>query len=632
MNSHVALVTMPWGQPTEPSLVMGTLHSVLERCQIPVASYSYHLAFAEYLANNTTSEGHSFGLGDYQDMIGNFGLGEWIFAISPFRESSPTHDGAYLDYLRKTGQVPERHIAMAKDIRPLVPEFIEACVNDVLSANPSVIVMLPMYREIVPSLLLALRIKQTNPGTKIVFAGPVCDGDIGEILVRSFSFIDAIVRGDPENILVEVIRDCLQGALIRSQPGLCYRSTSGDASIENTPPPRVSVKTLPTPNYDEYFARLHKASLSSRILWDLWISYESSRGCWKAEKEKCHFCALTQGDPYFRSKDPEVVFNELVSLSKKSRFLKFHVFDWITDPRSFTALFPKIRSSQLNFLIYLQVRATLEKEQLRILRSAGVVVQVGIESLSTPILQLMNKGTTTLTNIRVLKWCAELGLRANWNIIFNIPGEPEAEYEKMANLVKKISHLSPPDLARFRLQRFSNYFRDSSQHPLKVSGPMPWYQHVFSMLGPKELSWLAEEFEFEQLDGRTNVMSYTQPLREAIASWKQHSSRCYRGLKYQRGPGFIAIIDERPGTPAARYVLEELEAEIYLACDAGADPETIHAQLLERGAADFEPESIREFLDQLVEANLMYEEDGAYLSLAIAEDGNIDLGAKPSAS
>lgn len=39
-------------------------------------------------------------------------------------------------------------------------------------------------------------------------------------------------------------------------------------------------------------------------------------------------------------------------------------------------------------------------------------IQPGIESLSTPTLKLMEKGVSLLQNVRLLSWCAEIGISA----------------------------------------------------------------------------------------------------------------------------------------------------------------------------------------------------------------------------
>ena len=68
----------------------------------------------------------------------------------------------------------------------------------------------------------------------------------------------------------------------------------------------------------------------------------------------------------------------------------------------------------------------------------------------------MGKGTTVIQNIQLLRWCAELGVRPSWNILYGFPGEDPAEFEEAAQLMPRLFHLSAPSVVLpFRIDRFS---------------------------------------------------------------------------------------------------------------------------------------------------------------------------------
>ena len=102
-----------------------------------------------------------------------------------------------------------------------------------------------------------------------------------------------------------------------------------------------------------------------------------------------------------------------------------------------------------------------------------------------------------------------------------------------------------------------------------------------------------------------------------------------RTLLWLRGPGFITIVDERPGMPHARYTLDDCEAAIYLACDAGATPAQVQAALAARSDGVPEVSEITDFLAELTAAGLVYEEAGRYLSLAIARKPRMHADVSP---
>ena len=121
----------------------------------------------------------------------------------------------------------------------------------------------------------------------------------------------------------------------------------------------------------------------------------------------------------------------------------------------------------------LRDKANLTREQLKLYIEAGVRrIQPGVESLSTPVLARMRKGTTALQNIQLLKWCRELGLTPIWNHLTGFPGERPEDYAGIAALARKLFHLMPPNgLARVRFDRFSPYMTESDLHGVKNLRP-----------------------------------------------------------------------------------------------------------------------------------------------------------------
>jgi ribosomal peptide maturation radical SAM protein 1 len=622
ISMKTILVTMPWGQPTEPAYLMGILHSILEkRGKSDVKSFSYFFDFADYAAEYNFSKNQSFTFTDYQSVIGNHGLGDWVFAVPPFRQNNPKLDDKYHQYLIENG-VGERTINFARHIRDLVPSFLNKCLDEIVSEHPDVIVFLPMYRECVPSLTLAQVIKSRIPSIKIVFSGPVCDGPVGAGLIKNFNWIDFVVRDNVEQQLPELIESILTNDTHTNfvKSGLCYRNSENEVIvIEQMPNSITSINNIPAPIYDEYFFRLINSRLESIITKDLWISYRASVGCWWAEKVVCSFCALTGNYKKFISKDSNAVQNDLLYLAHKYQHLKFHLFDWIVDPSYLSNLYHWLGSSDLDLTLYLQTRAHISKSDLVVFKNAGAALQVGVESLSTNILKLMRKGTTAFQNIRLLKWCAELNIKVDWNILYNIPGETAEDYEIIIDSCQSLMHLAPPRVNRFRLHPLSPYFENPQKFSLTIGSPKIWYYYVYNSLSSESLPEIAEEFEFSTTNGTLlDNSNYSEKLKMVVDYWRANSNTNYRQLTYKNGPGFIQIIDNRKDTGKSQYFLEEPEATIYRLCDDGKNIAEIVSQVEAQGWK-FSTEDILAFLSDLVTERIMYKENSNYLSLAIRQ-------------
>ena len=612
------LIAMPWQVLPLPSIQLGTLQPVLESAGIRTEVRSFKLDFMEHCREATRGlrEERRIGLADYEAVAADhywIGLGEWIFAGAAFPPASE-RDAEYLGYARGHG-VSDELIEKSLAMRDLVPAFLETCVDDVLSASPRVVGFTSTFSQTVPSLALARMLKQADPALTVVFGGANCDGPMGPALMRASSWVDVVVRGEAEAIVVEVMRNLLASRSPGSSPGLCYRE-GGELVIVEQTGREVAMDRLPTPTYEEYFERLAKTGFAAEILAEVRVPYESARGCWWGAKSHCTFCGLNGSSMAFRSKSPGRVLEELETLVRRYGRLDLQAVDNIIDVRYLRDVLPSLRDRGYDLSLFYETKANLRKDQVQLLRESGVDrIQPGIESLSTPILRLMRKGVTAFQNVRLLKWCAEYGLRVFWNVIYGFPGEPPEEYARMAALVPALEHLAPPSLGPLVLDRFSPYHERPHDFGLEIAGPLPYYEMIYPA-DTATLNDLAYSFQYAHADDR-DPDGYVLPLRRALDAWRSTSETGYRALRYRRGPGGLIVQDGRPHSDRANYTFGEEEAAIYLACDDGATPGEAHHALRAAGMGKVDAEDIREFLDELTRAGLVFAEDGRYLSLAL---------------
>jgi len=173
------------------------------------------------------------------------------------------------------------------------------------------------------------------------------------------------------------------------------------------------------------------------------------------------------------------------------------------------------------------------------------------------------------------------------------------------------------------LERFSPYYDRPREYGLKISGPRSSYALIYSV-DQATLSDLAYDFEFSYDDGR-NPKDYIAAITESIETWRRDYDDG-SNLSYRRGPGFLLINDRRPGLGGYDYSLKETEAKIYLTCDSGVTAMAVWKALQADGTKDIELEDVEDFLDEMTELRLMYEEDGLYLSLAVPVDSPAKSG------
>jgi ribosomal peptide maturation radical SAM protein 1 len=618
----VSIVSMPFKDLRHPPIQLGILQRCLERAGITARSHSLELAFMDHLHRKTVG-GQPLTINDYQRVATQefqVHLGDWIFKVPPYAECSDDED--YIAHVRGRG-VSDETITTALRMRSFVPEFLEAAADELLGGMPRVVGFSTVFQQNIASLVLAKILKTRDPSLKIVFGGGNCDAQMGQVLHECFPWVDVVIRGEGERALVEVVKDVLAGQPVHPLPGLCYRIDGQAIAVPQKSEPQVPMDEVPSPSYDDYFERLGRTPVRSELWPEVAILFESSRGCWWGAKSHCTFCGLNSSLMMFRSKPASRVAEEILSMAARYHVLDFVAVDDIIDLRHIRELFPLLRASGADLTLFYETKANLTKDQLRAFLAAGVsAIQPGIESLSTPILRLMRKGVTGLQNLRLLKWCAEIGIKPAWNLLYGFPGEPPEEYGRMCDLVPSIVHLEPPSFMQVELERFSPYFERPTEFGIEISGPLPHYKFLYA-ISPEALSNLAYDFEYRYSDGR-NPQTYTKDLAEAVERWGELKPRSAGSLSYRRGPGFLLVQDRRPGLENADYRFDGMEAKIYLACDAGTTAAEICRQLVAEGDKSIDAVEIENYLEELVQARLMYREGKSFLSLAVSVSSTED--------
>lgn len=611
----INLVAMPWASASRPSIQVGILHGLLASHGLPVISHSLHLHFQHFISQRS-SAAVTLGLADYELVSEDHYLGEAIFSGPPLNGDSWS-DFPYLTYLREVG--PERpQFTIAEEFRRYIPSFLDDCAARICSTQPSAVGFTTTLNQTLPSLALAALLKKTTPDLPIVFGGANCEGPMGRALFERFEFIDVVVQGEGEEIAPPLFQALLQSEPIPSSDQIISRIRRQSVARTSTPTAkRNPAGTIQAglPNYDEYFHQIDHSPNGEQLRGRVSIPVETSRGCWWGEKSHCNFCGLNGLSMKFRAKNADQAISEISALSNRYSARHFTAADNILSHNAFEEFLPKITSLNRDWTFFYETKANLRLDQLKALRNAGVrSIQPGIESLSTTILKLMRKGSSSLQNVRLLKWCADLDIEVAWNLIYGFPGEDPQEYARMAALAPSLVHLEPPTICALGLERFSPYFEDPEKYGIRVVGPAPFYRYAYSA-GTNELMNLAYSFQFEYLDSRT-PLEYAEPLIKACLIWREAKSlrSAFRSLQYFQKPRCVLVRDRRPGLRPMDLELSGLGADVLVACEAGASAPKILETVLRSGRS-IVLASVIEQLERLIADRLVMQDGDNFLSL-----------------
>jgi len=607
----VLLITMPFSFAHSPAIGISLLRSALRKrgvacdvryLQFPLASkigLDLYFRFAQFAPRAM--------------------VGEWLFAHHLFDDQLPTPQRYVDDILRQHPDAINKNlIAQLPGLRALTGPYLDACVEAVPWEQYAVVGFSSTFAQNTASLALAQRVKEIWPDKVIVFGGANCEGEMGIELHRQFPFVDYVCSGESDLLFPALIERLASGGEVDDLPGLIYRRNGETISNGTHAPPIFDLDALPLPDYDDYFTQLEESDLTLDPA-EMRLPMETSRGCWWGVKSQCIFCGLNKDTLSYRSKSSKRALEEFAYLARRYPTIKYvDVSDKILDVRYFRDVVPGLIERDLGLNIFYFVKTNLSREQVRLLRQAGIRrIQPGIESLDSDILQIMRKGCTTTQNVQLLKWGGELGLEVIWNFIAGFPGEDPAAYQHMAEMIPALVHLQPPagEAGQVRLDRFSPYFQEPEAYGMLNVRPTQAYRYVYPF--PEEsLARLACYFDFDYADDR-QPERYTRVLNEAIEKWRSLTDS--GSLLSLHSDGRLTLYDTRPSARQREIVLVGMAKAVYDYCDEGQTLPAVLRHLKQIGEPH-EAADVLVMLNALVEVRAMLHADDRYLSLAIPMD------------
>jgi ribosomal peptide maturation radical SAM protein 1 len=597
----VLFAVLPFADVNRPAIGVSLLHSAAIQ-----AGFSSHIEYFNLdLAETIGLE--LYGTLAYL-LAPDAMVGEWFFADLVFGSALPAEADFVAKVLARCVPTEDQRQRIL-DARRQRAQFIDDCVRRIAAQRPRVVGFTSTFHQSCACLAVAKRLKEGPAPPVTIFGGANCEGEMGLTMIRAFPWIDYISTGEADLSFPQFLERVLREGRAEPPPGILRRD---DAQL--TYPKMVeNLDVLPVPNYADYYARVTDSPLRQDL--EPVCLVEMSRGCWWGAKHHCTFCGLNGETMGFRSKSPDRAFAEVAALSRTYATKRVDCVDNILDMRYIQQLFPRLAAGGLDLEMFYEVKSNLRYDQLVLLRAGGVrAIQPGIENFSKNVLRLMKKGCSGTQNIQLLRWCRELDIHVAWNFLAGFPGEMPADYERQAELIPLLTHLTPPTACTpIRLDRFSPLYVNALSMGLARVRPTHAYYYAFP-LGRSDLAKLAYYFEFDYADGR-NPMEYLAPVMREVRRWtaaRSPSGESAVRLDAECSEDGIDIIDTREIAVTERHRLEGLEAHIYARCDIAQTQAS-----LKRHFGAWPEHQVQRAVERLVDARLMAEIDDEVLSLAV---------------
>ena len=609
---------MPFAQYKQPSIGLSLLKAELAQRGLSARVLYPNLRFARKIGTAAYEQIATWYLTDL--------LGDWLFSRALFGHSQD--DDGYLENVLRGGNPAHTQAYFGKRpldrqamrellaVRESVPGFLQDCAREILVMTPKIVGFTSQFHQHTASLALARLLKEQDPGLFVVGGGANFRGPMGQEAVRQFPYLDAAVSGEADIVFPQLVERILSGQSVHDLPGVFTRESLKAKPERPLYAPTIeTLDLLPQPDTSDFQAAWQASEFAQKQTPRYLL--ETTRGCWWGTRQRCLFCGQASAQLVFRSKSSERAVQELAALGRAHPDSALIITDEIINPRYFQTFLPEVARRQLGAkIVYFEVRPDLTKQQLTLLRQAGTQrVEVGIESLSSPILHLIRKGVSALQCLQFLKWCRELGIAVVWNWLWGFPGEPAQEYSRLAAVLPHIFHLPPPNyVGPFRLDRFSPYFECPQENHLTDIAAYPAYRWVYPL--PEDaLRRLAYFFTYHT-EPRQEVDRYTEPLAEQIVRWKEAYPRPV--LTFVDEGHRLVLMDRRDPTQEELYTaLDGSHRLLTLACDRVQTAVELTRTWEKETGESQTPETVQALLAPLVEQGWMAQEGDSYLSLAL---------------
>jgi ribosomal peptide maturation radical SAM protein 1 len=507
-------------------------------------------------------------------------LGERFFAPAAYGVPTSVYEGRRLgDQLEaeRESHVPPMGWESFRQLASRAEAWAEGLASELAEMAPKVVGCTSTFEQTAASLALLLRLKKLRSDVVTILGGANCEGEMGEGIRSLAPEIDYVFSGESEVTFLDFLAAIQAG----TQPE--ERLLQGS--------PCRDLDHLPTPDFSEYYTQLAEILPDSELAaaGNIWLPYESSRGCWWGEKSHCTFCGINGGGMVFRQKTADRVIGELKVLLERHPTNKVCMVDNIMPHDYFRSLLPRLPQEVPGVHMFFEQKANLTLERVRLLKSSGVaVIQPGIEALSTPLLRLMKKGVSAPQNIALLRYARAVDLAVNWNLLYAFPGDSLSWYEDTLDLLPLLAHLNPPTgLCHLSLDRFSPYFDHAEEFGVERLRPMaPYFDVLPAHADPNKIAY---HFAGDYASESRGAQRLVNDLEAGLAIWKERwrpETNALPALEIAPiGNGVYLLVDTR-GLPG------NLEFEFLDENQAGL--------ALTGGAADSAPEMVEWALERKV--------------------------------
>lgn len=504
-SAHAVILFPPFGGLDRPALGPHILQACAREVGFEVTVLYANLLFAQRAGY---SEYADISLANPSSLVG-----ERMFARAA-HGISPSLAGIQIERLssgypnaQSSSPSADTEAALAA-VAAAAADFTTELADELAAICKGVVGVSSTFEQTNAAAALLTRIKSSQPQIVTLIGGANCQGAMAEGIAALIPAVDHVFVGESEVTFPQ---------FLQSMASVRWPRVIKGKSCDN-------LDALPIPDFSDYYQQLADLGPDCPILesGDVSLPVESSRGCWWGQKSHCTFCGLNGETMGFRVKSAQRLIDELRILMRAHPTNSVVMVDNIMPHGYFKELLPLLPTELPGLHIFYEQKSNLSLTRVKALKDAGVVViQPGIESLSTDLLRLMRKGVSAAQNLALMRYARALDVKITWNLLYAFPGDKREWLTAMRQLLPFIEHLEPPiALSHLSIDRFSPYFEQPQRHGVSNVRPIPAYFEVMPNNAP--IDKIAYHFEATYATGTGAAVAEVEAMRQQILAWQAH--------------------------------------------------------------------------------------------------------------
>ena len=562
-SSKIILVAAPWTLYSRPSIQLGALKGFLKKQHpaLKVDAYHLYLKVAEHIEYPT-----------YHAVSQHTWPAECVYGALLYPDRIPDIERLFR---RETKGIKDFSSIDFQTLVRGVKNISDAIIRGVDWSDYKLAGFTLCLCQMTSSLYFIRRIKEVYPELPIVVGGSVFPGDLAHSFMQIFKEIDFLINGEGEIALTKLVERlddidrCLDSP---PDPAIVTRKHSRKG-ISPSFCQQPNLEDLPPPDYDDYFQLLK--TITPKKSFFPTLPLEISRGCWwssgtsSSKRKGCAFCNLNLQWEGYRFKNPSQIVSEIEDLTSRYKVLSVSFTDNLLPLKSSLEIFTELSRLKKDLKLFGEIRATTPKSILKAMKYAGVrQVQIGIEALSTSLLIKLNKGTSAIQNLQIMRDCEELGISNISNLILQFPGSTPEDVKETLRTLAFARPLRPLKAVTFWLGYGSPVWNHRETYGFKAVRNHPNYGIIFPNSISGKMSFMIQTYRRD----RVYQKKLWRPVKDTIKAWTRDYQALHTPpfsspiLAFRDGRNFMIIRHKRPGKDPMTHRLVGSSRGIYLFC------------------------------------------------------------------